>query len=344
MLYLDFSQDQFDVNTIQPQNDFEQSVKDFLVDWFSDSDVMIAHTSGSTGTPKEIILTKNNMRKSANMTAKYLRLKNADTALLAMPVSYIAGKLMLVRAIEIGLKLICIQPTSHILLEDINQEIQQNFSSINFVALTPMQVEKSLDFVSKCDKLIIGGAPLSDKVKADLSTFDNEVYETYAMTETITHIAFKQVRNQKYYAVENCFEAFEEVSISVDNRGCLVIDTPYDGLQVVTNDLVELLDSRKFNWIGRVDNIINSGGIKLFPEQIEEKLKPYISSEFFITSKNDELLGQKLVVVIEGEKSEIDFSKADLTKYQQPKEVIFVNQFPRTESGKILRNKIIKKS
>ena len=198
MLYLDFSQPNYDVNAIEVTNEFEQSIKDFLVEWFSDSEVMIAHTSGSTGTPKEIILTKENMRKSANMTGKYLHLEKGNSALLVMPVTYIAGKLMLVRAVEIGLKLICMQPTSHISLNEINSGISQNFTSIDFVALTPMQVENSLDFVSRCQKLIIGGAPLSEKVKQELFAFENEVYETYAMTETITHIAFKQVANQKY--------------------------------------------------------------------------------------------------------------------------------------------------
>lgn len=337
MLYLDFSQPNFDVNSIQPTNEFEETVKAFLVEWFSDSAVMIAHTSGSTGTPKEIILTKENMRKSANMTGKYLHLQKGDSALLVMPVSYIAGKLMLVRAVEIGLKLICMQPTSHITLETMNESISEQFETIDFVALTPMQVENSLVFVSKCKKLIIGGAPLSEKVKQELAAFDNEVYETYAMTETITHIAFKQVSNRKYPDAEQVFEAFDEVNISQDDRGCLVINTPYDDLQVVTNDIVEIIDQRKFNWIGRADNVINSGGIKLFPEQIENKLKPYIHSDFYVTSKADELLGQKLILVVEGEERSLDFSLVDLTKYQLPKEIIFINQFPRTESGKIKR-------
>ncbi len=116
-----------------------------------------------------------------------------------------------------------------------------------------------------------------------------------------------------------------------------MIDTPYDDLQVVTNDIVELLDERKFNWIGRADNVINSGGIKLFPEQIENKLKPFITSDFYITSKTDELLGQKLILVVEGEERSLDFSSADLSKYQVPKEIIFIEKFPRTESGKIKR-------
>lgn len=339
MLVVDFSDPSFTVASIQPTNPFEQSVKDFLLNWFDASDFMMAQTSGSTGKPKPIKLTKNNMRKSAQMTCKYLRLKKGDTALLGMPVNYIAGKLMLVRAAEIGLKLFCHEPTSTFHWNDFAS--QYNLHSIDFVALTPMQVEKSLDFVSHCNKLIIGGAPLSEKVKRDLYPMDNEVYETYAMTETITHIAFKQVANQKFSQVNPYFEIFYEVKIAQDERQCLVIHTPYDGLVVTTNDVVELIDERHFNWIGRADNIINSGGIKLFPEQIEEKLKPFISSAYFITSKPDEVLGQKLVLVIEGNKVDVNFNDADLTKYQFPKEIIFIPKFPRTESGKIQRNQIV---
>ena len=220
---------------------------------------------------------------------------------------------------------------------DFEAEFGEDFKSINFVALTPMQVEKSIDFVSHCDKLIIGGAPLSDKVKQDLHPMSNEVYETYAMTETITHIAFKQVPNQKFQNVNPYFEAFDEVNIKQDDRGCLVIETPYDDLIVTTNDIVELIDDRNFNWIGRADNVINSGGIKLFPEQIEGLIKPFVDSDFFITSKPDELLGEKLILVIEGDERKIDLSKANLTKYQKPKEIVFISEFERTESGKIKR-------
>jgi len=337
MLILDFSSSSFDHKAFHPKTPFEQDVLDFLENWYDDSTVMMAHTSGSTGTPKPITLTKENMRKSARMTCKYLRLEKGNTAVLAMPVNYIAGKLMLVRAAEIGLKLICVQPSAHL-----EWSIFQPYADpIDFVALTPMQVESSLDFVQHCQKVIIGGAPLSEHVKGLLYNMDNEVYETYAMTETITHIAFKQVPNQKFKEVHPYFEAFDEVNIQQDERGCLVIATPYDDLVVVTNDVVKRIGEKGFQWIGRADHVINSGGIKLFPEQIEEVLKPYLSTPYIITSKPDERLGQRLILVIEGKECPIDLSKAPLTKYQFPKEIVFVDQFPRTESGKIQRNKIV---
>ncbi len=340
MLILDFSQPNFDWQSLVPTNDFEQSVLDFLKKWFDQLPIIWAKTSGSTGTPKPIELTKENMRKSARMTGKYLNLQKGEAALLAMPVDYIAGKLMLVRAVELGLKLVCVQPTSTLNWFDFQAELGENFKTFDFVALTPMQVEKSLDFVSYCKKLIIGGAPLSDAVKEKLVPLTNEVYETYAMTETITHIAFKQVPNQKYPNVKPYFEAFDEVSIRQDERGCLVIETPYDGLVVTTNDVVELINERCFNWIGRADNVINSGGIKLFPEQIEAVLKPFLSMEYYITSKSDEILGQRLVLVLEGEETSVDLSDAPLTKYQRPKEIVFIPKFERTESGKIIRKRL----
>lgn len=337
MLILDFSSSSFNLSGLKPSNSFETDVISFLENWFDPTDFMMAQTSGSTGTPKPIRLTKQNMRKSAQMTCKYLRLQKGDIALLAMPVNYIAGKLMLVRAAEIGLKLICVEPTAHLHWST----FEEVTDTIDFTALTPMQVETSIDFVSHCKKVIIGGAPLSDYVKELLYPMSNEVYETYAMTETITHIAFKQVRNLQYQTVKPYFEAFDEVNIKQDERGCLVIETPFDDLEVMTNDIVELIGEKGFQWIGRVDNVINSGGIKLYPEQIEELLKPFIPGSFIITSKPDERLGNRLVLVIEGEAKEIDLSEAPLTKYQQPKEVIFAPQFPRTESGKIQRNKIL---
>ena len=332
-MILDYSSVNFDFNSLIATNNFEEDIIEFLKTWFNESDEITVQTSGSTGIPKQIVLTKNNMRKSARMTGKYLKLKIGDTAVLAMPVNYIAGKLMIVRAIELGLKLICLEPRSTI---EWNL-FSYNYSSLDFVALTPMQVEKSLEFVSHCKKVIIGGAALSDKVKLDLINMDNEIYETYAMTETITHIAFKKVQNAKFTSVNPYFEAFEEVKIGQDERNCLVIQTPYDGLEVVTNDIVELIDERNFSWIGRADNVINSGGIKLFPEQIEERLKHIIPSDFYITSEKDQILGEKVILVVEGEEMKIDLDSAKLSRYQLPKEILFIPLFERTESGKIKR-------
>ncbi len=337
-MILDFSNSDFDYQKISPKNRFEESILDFLNQWFNHSETIEVQTSGSTGIPKKFFLEKSNMIKSAKMTGKYLHLEKGNSALLVLPVSYIAGKMMLVRAIILQLQLICLEPISAIKWEEI-QKLDSGLTSIDFVALTPMQVENSLGFIDYCSKIIIGGAPLSDKVKFDLRLTSNQIFETYAMTETITHIAFKKVKNLKFTEVNNAFEVFDEVQISQDNRQCLVIKTPYQEDLLVTNDVVELIDNKNFKWIGRADNVINSGGIKLFPEQIEEKLKNVISDNFYLTSKKDETLGEKLVLVIESQEKKIDLSELNLSKYEIPKEILFENQFDRTESGKIKRKK-----
>lgn len=335
-MILDFSQPNFNYKKLHPQNDFEQSIIDFLDQWFNDALTMQVQTSGSTGTPKKFYLSKENMVKSAQMTGRYLNLNAADSAILVLPVSYIAGKMMLVRAIVLGLKLYCIEPRSTIHFEDLKQ-LDSNLENIDFVAVTPMQVENSLDFIARCKKVIVGGAPLSEKVKQALLPLQNDIYETYAMTETITHIAFKIIENQKNKKISGLFEVFDEIEINVDDRQCLTIKTPYQEEILVTNDVVKLVDKKNFEWLGRADNVINSGGIKLFPEQIENKLKPFIDQAFYISYRKDEQLGQKLVLVIEGENTDFDWSKAELDPYENPKDIIFESKFERTESGKIKR-------
>lgn len=335
-MVLDFSQPNFNHNKLTIKSDFEQSIVDFLKQWYDSNSTIQVQTSGSTGKPKKFDLLKSNMIKSAQLTGKYLDLKKADTALLALPMSYIAGKMMVVRAIVLGLKLICIEPKSQIKWVSI-LALDPHLKHLDFVALTPMQVEKSLDFIPFIQKLIIGGAPLSSTVKAQLLSTENDIYETYAMTETITHIAFKKIANKKNQQLNDAFEVFDEITIGQDDRGCLTIATPYEKTILVTNDVVTILDEKHFLWLGRADHVINSGGIKLFPEQIENKLKPFIAQDFYISYREDESLGQKLLLVVEGKPTKLDFAEASLSKFERPKEIIFVQQFERTTSGKIRR-------
>ncbi|MDK7375133.1 AMP-binding protein [Weeksella virosa] len=339
MIILDFSLSNFNYKKLQAATVFEQEILNFLENWYNDDKKVEVQTSGSTGIPKKMMLTKSNMKKSAELTGKYLSLEKGNTALLAMPVNYIAGKMMLVRAIVLGLKLICSTPRSVFLWEDFQQLNLPN-DTIDFVALTPMQVEKSIDFVSHCRCLIIGGAPLNQHTKDKLYKFRNRIFETYAMTETITHIAFKQLRNEQYPNQKNSFEVFDEIEISQDARSCLQIKTPYYDEILTTNDVVEILSGKEFIWIGRADNIINSGGIKLYPEKIEEKLKPYLQRAFYVSSKRDDLLGEKLILMIEGDPFDFQLDDIDFNQFEKPKEIIFQPQFDRTESGKIKRRKL----
>ena len=327
MKVLDFSTQKFD--TLNPEIPWEKEILDFWEEWISDSEFILSKTSGSTGIPKEIQLPKSAMKKSAQMTGEFFGLKKGNSALLCLPVNFIAGKMMLVRAIVLNLKLYVVEPKSHI-------EIREK---IDFVPLTPMQVENSIRSLDNVKTLLIGGAPLSDGLRAKLWKISPQSYESYGMTETITHVALKEIS-------EEYFTTLKDVLIHKDKRDCLVIKTPYFEEEIITNDIVELKNNTQFKWLGRIDNVINSGGIKLFPEQIEKKLKPFISEEFIIASLFDEKLGEKLILIIEGEKnskynSENFGQNSKLLKHEMPKEIYFVEKFPRTESGKIIRDQIM---
>ncbi|MEC4048470.1 AMP-binding protein [Flavobacterium sp. SUN046] len=310
---------------IKEGEDFEKPVGDFILDWFDSKSYIEMQTSGTTGTPKIICVDKQAMVNSALATGDFFNLHAGNRALQCLPVKYVAGKMMLIRAIILGLDLDYVAPNSHPMegLED----------HYDFVAMVPMQAQNSLNELKNVKKLIVGGAKISASLEQDLLKLPTEVYETYGMTETITHIAAKRVG-------EKAFTVLPHVTISYDERNCLVIHAPKIIKEdaIVTNDLVELVNENQFVFLGRLDNVINSGGIKLMPEQIEAKLATYIKERFFITAKEDKELGEKVVLVIEGAEYELDKSLFDtLDKYEKPKEVIFVPKFKETENGKVLR-------
>ena len=327
---LDFSTGNFD--KLNPGIQWEKEILDFLEDWDSDAEFIISKTSGSTGIPKEIQIPKSAMKLSAKLTAEFFGLEKGNSALLCLPVNFIAGKMMIVRAMETGLKLFCTEPKSQISLE--------KFDEINFVPMTPMQVENSFEELHKIKILLIGGAPLNFELKSKLKELPTRVFESYGMTETITHIALKEIS-------EEFFTILKQMKIRQDERNCLVIQTPYFEEEIITNDIVELKNENQFKWLGRFDNVINSGGIKLFPEQIEEKLKPFIENEFIITSIPDKILGEKLILIIEKLDDgclmleELITQNAKLEKFEIPKEIFYLEKFPRTESGKIKRNELL---
>ncbi|MFC6877982.1 AMP-binding protein [Flavobacterium myungsuense] len=312
---------------IKEGEDFEKPIGDFLLDWFDDKTYIDLQTSGTTGAPKTIRTSKQAMVESAIATADFFGLKPGNKALHCLPVKYIAGKLMFVRAFIIGLDMDFVAPSATPFQGDI---VNRKY---DFIAMVPLQAKNSLkELNSNVKKVIIGGSMISKALQKDLLKIATKVYETYGMTETITHIAAREIK-------EKSFTVLPEITISHDYRNCLVIHAPRisDDL-IVTNDIVELVGENQFQFIGRYDNIINSGGIKLIPEQVEEKLSGKIPSRFFVTGKSDEKLGEKLILVVEGDKKTIDESVFDtLDKYEKPKEVIFVPKFKQTENGKILR-------
>ena len=343
-MILDFSEN-INIESLFPKNEFEEKVISFLQEWFSSSETVSVQTSGSTGTPKIFQIEKSKMFNSAKMTCDFLGLKKGDIALLCLPVQYISGKMMLVRAIERKLKLIITTPTS-------TPEISEN---IDFCAMTPLQVQNSLDNIHLIKNLIIGGAAVSENLKSQLTSSiqhpaSNKIYETYGMSETLSHIALKQIAPVQ----EEYFTVFDNVEISVDERNCLKISAPKLNPEILkTNDIVELMhfdsaqcDKKQFKFLGRFDNVINSGGVKIFAEELESLVKKHIDRDLVFLGKPDETLGEKLVLVVEGEKDENLKSEILNLKFENkfhiPKEILFLEKFPRAENGKVLRKEILR--
>ena len=313
---------------IKEGEEFEKSVGDFILDWFDNKLYIEMNTSGTTGTPKLIRVDKQAMVNSAIATGDFFDLKPGDKALHCLPTKYIAGKMMFVRGFILGLDVDFVAPSSH--------PMMQNDTKYDFVAMVPLQAQNSLSQLKNVKKMIVGGAKMSNTLEKGLSKLKTKVYETYGMTETITHIAAKKIG-------EEAFSILPNIKIRQDDRNCLVIDAfKISNDSIVTNDLVELLSENQFVFLGRIDNVINSGGIKLIPEKIEDKLSDKINSRFFVAGKQDVVLGEKLVIVIEGEQQILDDTIFDgLDKYEKPKEVFYVSKFSETESGKIKRKEIV---
>lgn len=312
----------------------------FLDEWYSNNEFIKLQTSGSTGCPKIIYAKKQYLIDSAKRTGAFLNLKSGDSALCCLPLDFIAGKMMFIRALILNLKLYYITPTSY--------PIKYLNFPINFCAMTPMQVSCSLHKIKLIKKLIIGGSVVSEELKKELFKYNNLIYESFGMTETYSHFACKklsQLSKLDYFSVLDGF------SISQDKRGCLVVKTPFHNSLLVTNDVVKI-NHQTFKFLGRLDFMINSGGIKIFPEIIEKKIYQlgYINYEFIVSSVYDKQLGEKLILIIEHNienNTEEHYNyyknnilvklKKQLNKYEVPKDIIFIKKFKRTINGKIIR-------
>lgn len=314
----------------QPElSEWESDLYSFIQTWFSESPYISIYTSGSTGTPKEIKILKERMRLSALRTLDYFDIEPLGNILLCLPVKYIAGMMMVVRAFAGLLNLVTLSP---------NQlKIDQINDPIDFASMVPLQMERLLDEHQRLDiirKLLLGGTPVSVSLSAKLKTsFKGQLWETYGMTETITHVAVRKLRDEA-----QVFHALPGISFSMDNRECLVINDPLiQDLPVQTNDRIELLSETSFRLLGRVDYVINSGGIKIQPEVLERTLEPHMMVRFCITSIPDETLGEMLVLVVEkgGNPEGIQSALTQIGSYSRPKKVIELEKIPITTNGKI---------
>jgi o-succinylbenzoate---CoA ligase len=333
---------------VKALNDFEFHTLEFIRDWYNGREKFLLTTSGSTGEPKPISITRTQMIASAVATANALSLQGGGEALICLDTRYIAGKMMLVRCFISGLHIRAVTPTANPLW---NVGWGKN---IHFVALVPYQLHAILESeertkLDSIENIIVGGAPLTSGDLDRLSSYSCNVFLTYGMTETISHIALKRL-NPK--VADAFYKTLPGITVETDDRECLIIDCPYIRDKVVTNDIVRLIDSSTFMWLGRFDNVINSGGIKIHPEKLEDEIGPIIKglnlhARFLISSVPDLGLGERLVLILETDRLE-DSQKSKiieelaklLPRFKVPKDIYTVVSLPETENGKINRRQL----
>ena len=319
---------------------WKRPIIEFLKNWYDESEYVELTSSGSTGTPKMIRLAKSTMLESARFTNRFFNLKAKDPALLCLPANFIAGKMMLVRAIAGDLSLFAIPPASTILFE----------LPLAFTALTPHQLEKTLTvnpaFFSRTKYAIIGGGSISHKMEHKLKDLSCRMFSSYGMTETSSHIALRPLNGPE---ATNRYQLIDDsIRIETGKKGNLIIKAPYLGINpIVTRDVVTLLDQRSFLWSGRLDNMINSGGIKIFPEILESKLEGDIPNRLFFFGESDDIYQQRVALLIESPtppnlESILPVLREKLNRFELPVRIYYSPQFTETSNGKVHRKKSLK--
>ena len=249
---------------------------------------------------------------------------------------------MWVRAMVAGWDLEIVPPSKNP-LKNLNK-------TYDFTAMVPLQLENSLQDLYKIKKLIVGGASVSEPLQNQLQSVPAKIYATYGMTETITHIAVQKLNGSQK---ESHYKTLPNIQITKDDRNCLVITAPgISEKKIITNDCVEVVDKNHFKWLGRYDDMINTGGIKLYPQQMEQKIGRLIKQPFFITALQDDLLGQRMILLVEsnqenhitrGEKVRTYLGNMFDKKFLYPKAIYFLKEFKRTSTGKIQRKQTLEK-
>lgn len=314
----------------------QEDLNRFLEEWKDSSPVVTVFTSGSTGKPKKMEVEKRKMINSARTTCHFLQLKAGDSALLCMPLKYIAGKMMVVRSIVNNLRLITVEPSAHPLKE--LKEIP------DFAAMTPMQVFSTLLVPEEADKLmnirelIIGGGAIDKQLQQRLHNFPHHVWSTYGMTETLSHIAMRRLNGKE---ASEWYTPLDNVHIRLSEDGRLIIHAPeVCDKELITNDLAEINADGQFKIIGRKDNVIDSGGIKIQIEEVEEKLRPYMQVSFVITKRKDAKFGEIVTLLYEKNTSKTHLAESvksaclKLSPYDRPKWITAIDKIPLTETNK----------
>ena len=309
-----------------------ESVQSFLQIYNSKNTIEV-QTSGSTGKPKKYNVQKERFIRSAERTCDFFNLKEGDRAFLCISPKYIGGKMMIIRALTRKMKLELGEVAAFPFLEK---------SELDFAAFVPLQIkcilERDPDYLKRIKNIIIGGGAIDPFTEKLLVQHEINAYSTFGMTETLSHIALRKVGTEEFILLDS-------VKIKTDSENRLIImDPEVTGLdELQTNDIVVLTGPNSFIWKGRHDNVINSGGVKLYPEVIEKKLSEAIPNPFFIAKEKDRIFGEKVILIIEGKTREMGDLTPYLDKFEIPKNIYFLDQFVYTETEKINRIKTLEK-
>lgn len=302
---------------------------EFNTEWHNSLDYIVAHTSGSTGTPKEIHLPKADMLSSAKATNAFFGINESSVLGLPLSMDYIAGKMMAVRALAAGCSMLEMPVSNHV----------EPHCNIDLLSVVPTQLPSILEnetihgFIGN---LLVGGAPLDAAAEQQLNATGIKAWLGYGMTETCSHVALRRVGGDGF------FSAMPGIEFTTAPDGRLIIrSNRFSWNELVTNDIVDLIDNTRFRWLGRADNVVNSGGIKLHPEQLEQLYRATLPSlpPFYLKGEPDIALGQRLVMITEGEHPDLlDLLRSHIGNHRIiPKTIIAVERLPRTYNGKIKR-------
>ena len=327
----------------QPSTDFEREVMEFCRLWKSGQKQFLFHTSGSTGTPKPLYVHREAMEASAKTTGEWLSLMPNDLALACLPVHYIAGAMVLVRAIVWDLRICLVEPS-------VNPLLNLSPVSIQLASFVPNQwscmLDSSVDlnaYFSNSKGILLGGAALSERLSERTQVLAFPIFETYGMTETVSHVAYKKPQDR-------FFHLFNTVEYGVDERSCLRVKGAVTNEEwIQTNDIVQLHDSRKFEYLGRFDRVINSAGRKIHPEKIEKFISKQVSEEleFFVEGLPDDHFGQMACLFYKGKMNDQEIHalmtslRGNFESWELPKQFIQLPNFQITASGKIDRLKSV---
>lgn len=318
--------------------------------WLNGAGTFTFHTSGSTGTPKEINLKRSQLEASAQGTITALRLTSSEHILLCMNPAFIGGAMLLIRGLMLNAPITLQEPSGNPL------QLVASDHLYTFASFTPIQlhslVSGDAEAMQKLDRfnhILLGGAAVSPQLEQVLTTASAKVYHTYGMTETVSHIALKQMGK------DTCFKALPGVELKTDERGCLAIRSgSTDHKWITTNDMVHFFDPGSFEILGRIDEVINTGGIKVWPAKIENAIQEAMQAlglqhNLFVSWQADERLGQKVIAVIEGlplnddmQKTIATFIEKKLTKYEMPRTFYYSPAFTLTDTGKINKPETLK--